>query len=184
MKTERGKKYEDYSNVEHLFKDISWKYVVMDTLSVMWGTDQTNIFLVPSRGEEGIEGKSQGQGEDRDRETDRQTNKNEYINFTPPKSSYYHHISILIVMYLILHISDYGLVDHWSISDRLTISNQNVFHLVPIVRSLIDKWSIDSRSSSIDYSFILWLYRSEIWESNDDDDDCRIMILTKGPYHV
>ena len=35
--------------------------------------------------EEGTEGESQREGEDRDRETDRQTNKDENINFTHPR---------------------------------------------------------------------------------------------------
>ena len=78
------------------------------------------------------------------------------------KSSYYHHTSSLIVIFLILHIADYSTIDHRSINNRLTISYQNFSDLVPIVRSLIDKWSVDSRSSSIDCSLILWLYRSSM----------------------
>ena len=196
----------------------------MDTFSVMWGTEQTNILLVPSfpswetergrvrgrergiergerererqtdrqteterggrererergggvtgggggggggRREKRTEGEGQWEGEDRDWETDRQTNKDQKHEFHPSeevimmitKSSYYHHTNIHTS---ILHIADY----HWSIDDRLTIKqlSKNV-DLVSIIRSSIDKWSIDSRSSSIDCSFILWLYRSSM----------------------
>ena len=68
------------------------------------------------------------------------------------KSSYHHHTSILIVMFPILHIAAYGLIDHFSINGRLTISYQNFFDLVLVV----------FRSSSIDCSFILCLYRSSM----------------------
>ena len=144
------------NNVEHLFNDILRKYVVMDTFSVMWGTEQTNIFLVPgfpcweragewinereewggegegegakggkNRGREPERGRRQGQG---DRPTDQQGWKHKFhpseeVIMIITKSSYYHHTSILIVMFLILHISDYGLIDHWSSKGRLTISH-------------------------------------------------------------
>ena len=109
-------------------------------------------------------GRRQGQG---NRPTDQQGWKHKFhlseeVIMIITKSSYYHHTSILIVMFLILHIADYGLIDHWSINGRLTINHQNFFDLVSIVRSSIDKWSIDSRSSSIDCSFIIWLYRSSM----------------------
>ena len=109
-------------------------------------------------------GKRQGQG---DRPTDLQGWKlkfhpSEEVIMIITKSSYHYHTSVLIVMFLILHIADYGLIDHWSINGRLTISHQNFLDLVSIVRSSIDKWSTDSRSSSIDCSFILWLYRSSM----------------------
>ena len=51
---------------------------------------------------------------------------------------------------------------HWSLIDKQLFSYQKIFDLVSIVRSSIDKWSIDSRSSSIECSFILWLYRSSM----------------------
>ena len=56
-------------------------------------------------------------------------------------TSYYHHASILIVMFLIFHIADYGLIDHCSINDRLAINQfpKKDFDLVSIVRLSIDK---------------------------------------------
>ena len=111
------------------------------------------------QGGEGGEGRK-GQRE-RARQTDNPTRMKTWIsplrggNYDNYESSYYHHTSILIVVFLILRIADYGLIDHWSINDRLTISYQIFFDLVSIVRSSIDRWSIDSRLSSIDCSFIL-----------------------------
>ena len=198
----------------------------MDTFAVMWGTEQTNILLVPSfpcwergrargrvrgtreekrreekgregreekkreervgvlvgcgvwsdregkvgRREKGTEGESQRAGEDRDRETARPTNKDEIL-ISPLRRGNCDDYEIiilsshkfLIVMLLIHHIADYGLIDHWSFNNYSVIKKISILYWLFVHGSISDESTLDCHPSNAHWSYgcidHLWIGR-------------------------